>query len=101
MLHTIGQIYSTKAGTFLKSKRFFGGGFFSKLKEKGTTIKEGYGVLSSAMSVQAAMQEMEKQQEQGTLAEDELEQLAKDVTSKVRPDTPLSHHILPAPESLN
>ena len=37
------------------------------------------------MSVQAAMEEMERQQQQGTLGEDELEALAKDVTSKVHP----------------
>lgn len=41
-------------------------------------------MLGSAMSVQAAMEEMERQQKQGTLGEDELEALAKDVTSKVR-----------------
>jgi hypothetical protein len=83
LLHTIGACYIQKATTFLKSKRFFGGGFFSRVKEKTTIVKEGWGVLGSAMSVQAAMEEMERQQQQGTLGEDELEALAKDVTSKV------------------
>jgi hypothetical protein len=38
----------TKAGNFLKSRKFFGGGFFGRLKEKGGMMKEGFGLLSSA-----------------------------------------------------
>ena len=72
LLHAIGSIYISKASTFLKSKRFFGGGFLSKLKEKGTLVKEGWGVLGSAVGVQMAMEEMQKQQEKGTLGEEEL-----------------------------
>ncbi|KAL7414570.1 X-domain of DnaJ-containing-domain-containing protein [Mrakia frigida] len=83
LLHAIGSVYISKASTFLKSKRFFGGGFLSKLKEKGTIVKEGWGVLGSAVGVQMAMEEMQKQQEKGTLGEEELEALAKDVTSKL------------------
>lgn len=48
MLHTIGQVYITKAGNFLKSKKFFGGGFFGRLKEKGGMMKEGWNLLGSA-----------------------------------------------------
>ena len=48
LLHTIGSVYMTKSGNFLKSRKFFGGGFFGRLKEKGGMMKEGFGLLSSA-----------------------------------------------------
>lgn len=48
MLHTIGGVYMTRAGNFIKSKKFFGGGFFGRLKEKGGMVKEGWGLLGSA-----------------------------------------------------
>lgn len=38
----------TKSGNFLKSRKFFGGGFLGRLKEKGGMMKEGFGLLSSA-----------------------------------------------------
>ena len=48
LLHTISGVYITKAGNFLKAKKFFGGGFFGRLKEKGGMVKEGWGLLGSA-----------------------------------------------------
>ena len=48
LLHTISQVYITKAGNFVKSKKFFGGGFLGRLKEKGGLVKEGWGLLGSA-----------------------------------------------------
>lgn len=48
MLQTIGGVYLTRAGNFVKSKKFFGGGFFGRLKEKGGMVKEGWGLLGSA-----------------------------------------------------
>lgn len=48
LLHTISNVYITKAGNFVKSKKFFGGGFFGRLKEKGGLMKEGFGLLGSA-----------------------------------------------------
>ena len=48
LLHTIAGVYITKAGNFVKSKKFFGGGFFGRLKEKGGMVKEGWGLLGSA-----------------------------------------------------
>ena len=48
MLHTIAGVYVTRAGNFIKSKRFFGGGFIGRLKEKGGMVKEGWGLLGSA-----------------------------------------------------
>ena len=65
-------MYIAKSSTFLKSQRWFGGGFLGKMKQKGTIVKEGWGVLGSAVGVQMAMEEMQKQQEKGTLGEEEL-----------------------------
>jgi hypothetical protein len=48
MLHAISGVYLTRAGNFVKSKRFFGGGFIGRLKEKGGMVKEGWGLLGSA-----------------------------------------------------
>lgn len=48
MLQTIGGVYLTRAGNFIKSKKFFGAGFFGRLKEKGGMVKEGWGLLGSA-----------------------------------------------------
>lgn len=48
MLNTIGNVYNTRAGNFVKSKRFFGGAFLGRMKEKGGMVKEGFGLLSSA-----------------------------------------------------
>jgi len=48
LLHTIAGVYITKAGNFVKAKKFFGGGFFGRLKEKGGMVKEGWGLLGSA-----------------------------------------------------
>jgi hypothetical protein len=48
LLHTISSVYITKAGNFAKSKKFFGGGFLGRLKEKGGMVKEGWGLLGSA-----------------------------------------------------
>lgn len=54
LLHTIGNVYITKASLFIKSKKFFGGGFLGRLKEKGSMLKEGWGILGSAIGVQMA-----------------------------------------------
>lgn len=48
LLHTISSVYITKAGNFVKSRKFFGGGFLGRLKEKGGMVKEGWGLLGSA-----------------------------------------------------
>lgn len=54
LLHTIGNVYIQKASLFVKSKKFFGGGFLGRLKEKGSMLKEGWGLLGSAIGVQMA-----------------------------------------------
>ncbi|KAJ3916681.1 DNAJ-containing protein, partial [Lentinula edodes] len=49
LLHTIGDVYILKATFFLKSRKFLGiPGFFSRLKEKGTLVKDVWGVIGSA-----------------------------------------------------
>lgn len=48
LLHTISGVYITKASNFVKAKKFFGGGFIGRLKEKGGMVKEGWGLLGSA-----------------------------------------------------
>ncbi|TXT04842.1 hypothetical protein VHUM_03925 [Vanrija humicola] len=83
LLHTISGVYITKAGNFIKSKKFFGGGFFGRLKEKGGMVKEGWGLLGSAMGVQAAMAEMERLEQKGTATPDELAALAEDLSAKM------------------
>lgn len=63
--HAIGQTYLTKGSTLLRSQKFFGiGGFFSRLREKGTMIKDTWNTISSAMEAQAEMEKMAKQEEE-------------------------------------
>lgn len=50
LLHTIGQIYYTKASLFLKSQKAFGfGGVFGKIKDVGTQVKDLYGAINSTL----------------------------------------------------
>jgi len=84
LLHTIGTVYAGKASTFFKSKKFFGiGGFWSKVKEKGSVAKDAWGVIGSALSVQTIMQDMERLQSKGEAAEEELKALEMDMTGKL------------------
>ncbi|CAK9786103.1 DnaJ-domain-containing protein [Cutaneotrichosporon oleaginosum] len=83
LLHTIGTVYVTRAGNFVKSKKYFGGGFFGRLKEKGGFVKESFGMLSSALNVQAAMQEMERLEAKGTATPEEIAALAEDLSAKM------------------
>lgn len=84
LLHTIGNVYMMKATTFMKSKKFLGiPGFFSRLKEKGAMAKETWGVIGSAIGVQQMMNEMEKMQERGEVAEEELRALEEDITGRI------------------
>jgi X-domain of DnaJ-containing len=46
-----------KATSFMKSRKFLGiPGFFSRLKEKGTLAKDAWGVIGSALGVQASIE---------------------------------------------
>ncbi|KAH9992986.1 X-domain of DnaJ-containing-domain-containing protein [Russula compacta] len=84
LLHTIGTVYVTKASSFLKSKKFLGiPGFWSRLKEKGAVVKDAWGVIGSALSVQQVMQDIERAQLKGDASEEELKALEIDVTGKI------------------
>lgn len=68
ILHAIGQTYTAKAVTFIKSQKpIIGGvtGFFSRLKDKGTLVKETWGTVSTAISAQMEIEEMSKMEERG------------------------------------
>ncbi|KFY36190.1 hypothetical protein V494_05247 [Pseudogymnoascus sp. VKM F-4513 (FW-928)] len=66
ILHAIGATYLSKAGALLKSQKFLGiGGFFSRLKDKGTLAKDTWNTISSAIDAQMTMEEMAKMEEKG------------------------------------
>jgi hypothetical protein len=66
ILHAIGTTYVQKATALLKSQKFLGiGGFFSRLKDKGTLAKETWNTISSAIDAQMTMEEMAKMEEKG------------------------------------
>jgi hypothetical protein len=66
ILHAIGQTYMQKATALLKSQKFLGiGGFFSRLKDKGTLAKDTWNTISSAIDAQMTMEEMAKAEEKG------------------------------------
>ncbi|KAF6013239.1 hypothetical protein HII12_001954 [Brettanomyces bruxellensis] len=60
ILHTIGEIYVTKASIFLRSQRsFLGlGGWIGSIKEKGGIIRDTYRTISTALDAQRTMQEL-------------------------------------------
>ncbi|KAL7791282.1 X-domain of DnaJ-containing domain-containing protein [Trichoderma ceciliae] len=66
ILHAIGQTYMTKASTLLRSQKFLGiGGFFSKLRDKGTLVKDTWNTISSAIDAQQTVEDMAKMEERG------------------------------------
>lgn len=100
-MHTIGSVYMMKATSFMKSRKFLGiPGFFSRLKEKGTLAKDAWGVIGSALGVQASIevwcffnaifnfemrlsQQMARLQEKGEIPEEQLREIESDVTGKI------------------
>ena len=86
LLHTIGNIYLAKSTTWVKSQRhhFLGvPGFFSRLKEKGSMVKETWGLMGSAMSVLVSMEDIARRQEKGDVDEEEMRKLEQDMSSKM------------------
>jgi hypothetical protein len=68
ILHAIGATYTQKAATFIKSQKpIIGGvsGFFSRLKDKGSLVKETWGTVSTAISAQMEIEEMTRAEERG------------------------------------
>ncbi|KAH8887331.1 DnaJ-domain-containing protein [Thozetella sp. PMI_491] len=66
ILHAIGATYVSKATAVLRSQKFFGvGGFFSRMKDKGTLVKDTWNTISSAIDAQATMEEMARMEQAG------------------------------------
>ncbi|KXX79667.1 DnaJ-like protein 1 [Madurella mycetomatis] len=66
ILHAIGATYVSKATTLLRSQKFFGvGGFLSRMKDKGTLVKDTWNTISSAIDAQQTMEEMARLEMQG------------------------------------
>ncbi|TDZ13519.1 putative J domain-containing protein [Colletotrichum sidae] len=66
ILHAIGQTYLAKATGLLRSQKFLGiGGFFSRVKDKGTIVKETWNTISSAIDAQQTIEEMARMEEKG------------------------------------
>ena len=66
ILHAIGQTYVSKASGLLRSQKFLGiGGFFSRLRDKGTLVKDTWNTISSAIDAQQTMENMAKMEEKG------------------------------------
>ncbi|KAH6620077.1 X-domain of DnaJ-containing-domain-containing protein [Boeremia exigua] len=86
ILHAIGQTYLMKASSFLKSQKFLGiSGFFSRIKDKGTLVKDTWSTMSAAIDAQLTMEEMAKLEEQGGEAwtDEKKAEYEKRVTGKI------------------
>lgn len=66
ILHAIGHTYVSKGSTLLRSQKLFGmGGFLSRIRDKGTLVKETWNTISSAIDAQQTMEEMARMEERG------------------------------------
>ncbi|KAL6712398.1 DnaJ-like protein [Coniothyrium glycines] len=86
ILHAIGTTYVMKASSFLKSQKFLGiSGFFSRIKDKGTLVKDTWSTMSAAIDAQLTMEEMAKLEEQGGEAwtDEKKAEYEKKVTGKI------------------
>lgn len=86
ILHAIGTTYIMKASSFLKSQKFLGiSGFFSRIKDKGTLVKDTWSTMSAAIDAQMTMEEMAKLEEQGGEAwtDEKKAEYEKRVTGKI------------------
>lgn len=65
ILHTLGNIYKTKAKIVLKSQSFLGGlgGFWWTIKEKGGVLRDTFNTVSAALDAQLTMEEYSKMQQ--------------------------------------
>ncbi|KAF2751890.1 DnaJ-domain-containing protein [Sporormia fimetaria CBS 119925] len=86
IMHAIGTTYLQKAGGFIKSQKLFGiQGFFSRLKDKGTLVKETWNTMSAAIDAQLSMEEMAKLEEKGgeDWTDEKKAEYEKKVTGKI------------------
>jgi hypothetical protein len=82
----IGTVYVSKGLAFVKSQKLWGiGGFFSRLKDKGTLVKETWGTISTAIDAQMTMEEMAKLEEKGgdDWTEEKKAEYERKVTGKI------------------
>ncbi|GAA5849141.1 hypothetical protein JCM8547_006460 [Rhodosporidiobolus lusitaniae] len=86
LCHLLGEIYMQKATTYLRlhrkpSSNLLGlPGWWSRVKEKGATLKEGWSFLSTGLDVQRAMIDMERRQKKGDLREEEMKKLEEELS---------------------
>ncbi|KAF2705018.1 molecular chaperone [Pleomassaria siparia CBS 279.74] len=86
IMHAIGATYQMKAGSFIKSQKFLGiSGFFSRVKDKGTLVKETWNTMSAAIDAQLTMEEMAKMEEKGgeDWTDEKKAEYEKRVTGKI------------------
>jgi hypothetical protein len=86
IMHAIGQTYLQKATSFIKSQKFLGiQGFFSRVKDKGTLVKETWNTMSAAIDAQLTMEEMAKLEEKGgeDWTDEKKAEYEKKVTGKI------------------
>ncbi|KAF2192121.1 DnaJ-domain-containing protein [Zopfia rhizophila CBS 207.26] len=86
ILHAIGATYLMKATSFIKSQKFLGiSGFFSRVKDKGTLVKETWNTMSAAIDAQLTMEEMAKMEEKGgeDWTDEKKAEYEKKVTGKI------------------
>ncbi|GMM37269.1 Caj1 protein [Saccharomycopsis crataegensis] len=86
LLHLIGKIYVNKSSAFIKSHKTFGiSKIFTSVKEKGSTAKSAWEILSSAVDAQMTMEEMTKDQEKNPDAWDDIKQreMERTITGKI------------------
>ena len=86
IMHAVGATYLQKAGGFLKSQKFLGiQGFFSRVKDKGTLVKETWNTMSAAIDAQLTMEEMAKLEEKGgeEWTDEKKAEYEKRVTGKI------------------
>lgn len=84
--HAIGQTYLSKGSTLLRSQKFFGiGGFFSRLREKGTMVKDTWNTISSAMEAQAEMERAARLEEEAgeDWTDERQEEVQRRLTGKI------------------
>jgi hypothetical protein len=86
ILHSVGATYLSKATSFIKSQKFLGiSGFFSRVKDKGTLVKETWNTMSAAIDAQLTMEEMAKLEEKGgeDWTDEKKAEYEKRVTGKI------------------
>lgn len=88
ILHAIGATYLAKGSIFIKSQRpIIGGvtGFWSRLKDKGSLVKDTWGTVSTAISAQMEIEEMARAEEKGgeDWTDERKAEFEKRVTGKI------------------